>query len=283
MDKEFLTLDEIKQVQLDMLDAFDGFCKENNLTYWLTEGSLLGAVRHHGYIPWDDDLDLGMPISSYLKLLELASSDEGHEFFTNHNIRVAENGVPSDIPYHQTFAKLYDTRTQASKGILAYEREGFIESVFIDIFPVVGLTDTPEEAEKLKKLSKYYANLRYSSEAFWPAARIEGKKRFIKRLVGYLPARAKGYKYWLNAFCELRNTFPDPFDYEAFAMPDTESLRFALGKNIKTALYQFEGRMIPSFQDYDTFLSIHYGNYMQFPPEEERVPLHAQDFWWVCQ
>ena len=280
-EKTFLTDEEVKQCQLRMLDIMDEFCCAHDITYWIVYGSLIGAVRHQGYIPWDDDLDLGMPLSSYHKFLELAATEEGQQFFEARHVRVADVKVPPAIPYHQTFAKLFDTRTCASQGILAYEREGFVESVFVDIFPIVGLKGTPDEDEKLRTLDKYYANLRYASEKFWPAAKTEGKKRLIKRLIGYLPARAKGYRYWLDKFCELRDTFPDALECEVWTAPDSDPSRYHMGKNVKTVRYPFEGRMVPSPEDYDTFLRGLYGDYMQLPPEDQRVPAHAQGFWWV--
>lgn len=280
-DKAYLNDEQVKQCQLRMLDIMDEFCAAHQLTYWLAYGSLIGAVRHKGYIPWDDDLDLVMPLSSYKRFLELAASDEGQEFFESRQIRVADTSVPPAVPYHQTFAKLFDTRTQASRGILAYEREGFVESVFVDIFPIVGLTGATDEDEKLTQLDKLYANLRYASEDFSAAIKTEGKKRLIKRVFGYLPARAKGYKHWLQEFCDLRNTFPDALDCEVWTVPDSDPARYRMGKNVTTVRLPFEGRMVPAPADYDTFLRGYYGDYMQLPPEDQRVPSHAQGFWWV--
>ena len=280
-EKEYLTDEQVKQCQLRMLDVMDEFCAAHDLTYWLAYGSLIGAVRHQGFIPWDDDLDLAMPLASYQRFLELAASPEGQEFFAARNMRVADDAVPPAIPYHQTFAKLYDTRTCASKGILAYEREGFVECVFVDIFPVVGLTGAPDEDAELQELDRLYANLRYASEDFFAAIKTEGKKRLVKRLFGYLPARAKGYQYWLRTFNELRNTFPDALECDTWAIPDGESVRYCMGKNAPTTRLPFEGRMSPAPEDYDTFLRSYYGDYMQLPPEEDRVPSHAQGFWWV--
>lgn len=279
--RKILTDEQVKQCQLRMLDSMDEFCTSHDLTYWLAYGSLIGAVRHHGYIPWDDDLDICMPLSSYRRFLELAASAEGQRFFAERFMRVADATVPPFVPYHQTFAKLYDTRTIASRGILAYEREGFVESVFVDIFPIVGLTGAPDEDAKLRELDRLYANLRYASEDFLAAAKTEGKKSLIKRMLGYIPARKAGYKHWLHAFCELRNSFPDALDCDTWTVPDSDPARYHMGKNAATTHLPFEGRMVPAPADYDTFLRGYYGDYLQLPPEDQRVPSHAQGFLWV--
>lgn len=284
-NKVYLTDEQVKQCQLRMLDVMDEFCEAQGLRYWIAYGSLIGAVRHQGYIPWDDDLDLAMPLSSYLRFLQAAATPEGQAFFSQRNIRVADDsGYVSGLnnpPYHQTFAKLYDTRTQASQGVLACKREGFVESVFVDIFPVLGLSGAPDEERKLRQLNQLYARLRYASEKFFSTIATEGKKCFLKRLFGYLPARVKGYRHWLHAFCELRNTFPDALDCDVWMVPDSDDARYHMGKNVETVRLPFEGRMVPAPADYDTFLRGLYGDYMQLPPVEERVPLHAQGFWWV--
>ena len=280
-NKRFLTDDEVKQCQLRMLDIMDEFCAAHDLTYWIAYGSLIGAVRHQGFIPWDDDLDLAMPLGSYLRFLELAATPEGQEYFGSRQMRVADDSVPPKIPYHQTFAKLYDTRTLASKGVLAYEREGFEECVFVDIFPVVGVKDEPGVEKTLCHLDDLYDMLRVASESFRKTAFSEGKKRFLIRLAKYLPARTKGYRYYLRTFCKIRNTFPDPLECDVWAIPDGEHARYHMGRNMKTIRIPFEGRMVPVPEDYDTFLRTFYGDYMQLPPEDQRVPSHSQGFWWI--
>ena len=99
-----MTQEEIKAVQLDMLSAFHLFCVENNLRYFLDAGSLLGAIRHNGFIPWDDDIDVGMPRSDYEKIIEIGQAGFGDHY----RIMPAEEGV-------YTFAKVVDTRTEMIK------------------------------------------------------------------------------------------------------------------------------------------------------------------------
>ena len=97
-----LELEEIKQLQLNILDVFDAFCREHGLRYQLAYGTLIGAVRHKGYIPWDDDIDLVMPIEDYKRMTEIvnARNDNG---MMDERYRLADMFVESTVPYHQSF------------------------------------------------------------------------------------------------------------------------------------------------------------------------------------
>jgi len=95
-------IEEIQKVDLEILRFFDNVCRENNLTYFLSGGTLLGAIRHKGFIPWDDDVDLVMPRKDFEKLIEiLDKSDSNYKLFIP--------GCSED--YFYTFGKLVDTRT----------------------------------------------------------------------------------------------------------------------------------------------------------------------------
>lgn len=146
-----LTIDELRSRQLDILLAFDRICCENDLRYELAFGTLIGAVRHHGYIPWDDDIDVMMPQADYVKLIGIVNDLHTGGVVDGH-FRFAEFRIESPIPYHQTFMKVYDTETRASVSTLKPEM-GFEEGVFIDVFFVSGI---PEDGldEKLARLQE---------------------------------------------------------------------------------------------------------------------------------
>ena len=76
-----LTLQEIKEIELDILKMFDSFCTENNIRYFLSHGTLLGAIRYKGFIPWDDDVDLLVPRKDYNRLLDLFQDSEQYQLF----------------------------------------------------------------------------------------------------------------------------------------------------------------------------------------------------------
>lgn len=129
-----MTLQELHEVQLAMLDAVDNYCRLNHLRYSLGGGTLLGAVRHHGYIPWDDDIDIMMPRPDYEKFMRYFK----HEYYKLYDYR-------TDDTCGFSFAKLIDTRTIVQEYTITY-------SVFIDIFPIDGLPHQKNYLFTLKSL-----------------------------------------------------------------------------------------------------------------------------------
>ena len=130
--KPLITKDERCEIDLGLLEKFDAFARENGLTYWLFWGTLLGAVRHKGFIPWDDDIDIAMPQHDYLRLVELLRQNPTA-------IRDAYlNAFEIDRGYARPFAKLCDSRTILFEDFdLSYVDEG----VCLDIFPLVPASD----------------------------------------------------------------------------------------------------------------------------------------------
>ena len=129
-----IQFEEMKKIELNILIYFTEVCEENNLRYYLGGGTLLGAVRHKGFIPWDDDIDVMMPRPDFQKLLSLSINNE------NYNII-----KPGTAGYYYNFAKLVDTRTiLEEKGIKRIDGLG----VYIDIFPLDGMPETPDARKK---------------------------------------------------------------------------------------------------------------------------------------
>ena len=141
-----MTQEEIKKVQLDMLEAFAKFCNQNGLRYFLDAGSLLGAIRHDGFIPWDDDIDLGMPRLDYDRAILL-----GKDGFGNHyRIMTEKEGIYS-------FAKVIDTRTEMIEFPETHRNK---IGVYMDLFPKDGVQDFSKKwykkCKRVELLGKVY-------------------------------------------------------------------------------------------------------------------------------
>ena len=120
---EYLSLDQVKQIELDILKYVDAVCKEYNLRYFLSFGTLIGAIRHKGFIPWDDDIDISMPREDYERFVEITKNANG-KFVTLY---------PGKEGYPYPFVKVVDKSTElAEKDVMDIPDNG----LWVDIFPV---------------------------------------------------------------------------------------------------------------------------------------------------
>lgn len=277
-----LTLAEIQQLELEILDVFDGICKQHDLSYQLAYGSLLGAVRHKGFIPWDDDIDLMMPREHYRKLVSIVS-DMDTDGIIGERYRFADPGIASAIPYHQTFMKVYDLRTHASTTGLRRSL-GFQEGIFIDVFSVEGMPeDRNVEEERFLRLEHlndmaYYATRQPSFDDLNPLH----PRTFLRNAKGYLEAAKKPYQEWAQAYYHELDQYEDAIGAARACCMRVRNMDHLEAPTdnpwFPTIDASFEGRQIPIPEHYDQILRETYGDYMQLPPESERRPSHNQDF-----
>lgn len=127
---------EIRARLKDMIKWFHNFCKENNICYYALGGTLLGAMRHKGFIPWDDDVDLGLPRPDYNRLIELMKNKKGRY--------ILETPLDGASDFFYPFAKLYDTETTTIENNKYKTKRG----LYLDIFPIDGIGCSEEEAKK---------------------------------------------------------------------------------------------------------------------------------------
>lgn len=248
---------ENKDLMLEILYELDNFCMQNNIKYFLSYGTLLGAIRHKGFIPWDDDLDVMMPLEDYRRLYDLYQSD-----------KYLIINVDRDINYHLPFMRMVDNRTvQISKG---YTYHG----VFIDIYPIQGypgkkinmkeytiLKKCWRKESILNKLLNISINLNlFSITRFLRVA----KKKVINNEMTLI------FKYDTKNFLNVTNAA----DHESVIKPYPKEWIE------NTTKVSFETGMFNAPVEYDKWLTFFYGDYMQLPPLEKRVPYHGHEFYW---
>lgn len=251
-----LTFDEQRIVQLDILKEVDRFCKNNNIRYSLAFGTLLGAVRHKGYIPWDDDLDIMMPIDDMIKLIEVFDSKSC--FF---------HDVTTDPAYGNPFGNICSNNTYRLFGKLKTRGLG------IDVYPIVKI---PSERAMEDCYFKKAECLNQRRNNILRMQNIASKiglscpNRWINRAV-------KAYRDFLFSYNEL-----DTAKYYIIAGPLSLRNRMIYGKDLFKNLTEmsFEGSMFPVISDFDYFLKLRYGDYMKLPPEDQRRPYHGQSYYW---
>ena len=245
---------------MGILDEVHRFCEQHGLRYFLSSGTLIGAVRHKGYIPWDDDIDIYMPRQDYEQFLTSFSDTKG--------IYRAIN--PQTEPhYYYTFAKVVDQRTK----MVEKETEGYEIGVYMDIFPVDYVTDDLQERERIFKQKKLlykirrckisnnnplYSKLAYFIYKHWPLSVHQTEQR-IRRLI-VLDTPTQTVCNMTEAGPSIKGCFP--------------------AEDIATAVdIEFEGRMYKTMVGYKDYLQRTYGNYMTLPPVEQRVTHHFEAYW----
>lgn len=247
---------KIRAVQLGLIEELQRVCGKYGLKFWLDSGSLLGAIRHKGYIPWDDDIDVCMFRSDYDRLAEVAGNEFKHP--------VLFQTAYTEKHFVRGHAQMRNTETTAIIPIEIYK--DFNQGIFIDIFILDGVSDDGEKVSDQKRRAAY---LREKLELLaMPLRYIDcrnDRKRWMRSLrykLRYPSLRAKGrlYKRYEDIF---RETLPEVCSYvdkSAFLLKFRK-----IGKHIYdgTVYMDFEHLRLPVPSGYDELLTIYYGDYMK--------------------
>ncbi len=268
---KFLTVDEIKKLQLDILVRFADYCEKNNLCYFLYAGTLLGAVRHKGFIPWDDDIDVIMPRPDYEKFLKMTRETPLSPDLETRSHRTNDN-------YNATFIKIVDNRTQGHENHLAKE---IMSGVWIDVFPVDGVPNGEEAKNQfLAKMQKNIRRLEYSSR---PLLFCKNPLRFAKRLAIYLGYHHFGYKKMAVEIEQEARKYPFENSKQAGVTVFCGGYNEVVDHSVfeESVKLPFEGYEFNAPKQYDQYLTTIYGDYMTLPPPEQRISAHGYTAWWV--
>lgn len=269
MDKRKLALEDIKKRSVDLLAVFDEYCIENGLTYWISYGTLIGAARHAGFIPWDDDVDLMMPLEDYKRLLHLVNV-EGVSLPAPY--RIASTSIPyPSSPHHIWFPKIYDMSTRCKWGDGFREGANLEMGVWLDIFPLVGAEPTGTLPSSAVKFEEYQ---RKAESCLFDA---EGKKNALRAL----PARLWGYEHWNQAYENLLLQQREMAGSEFVFDTTYPKVVYKTDWFEDTLRLPFEDIELPAPVRFDEVLSAYYGDWRALPPEKERVVAHACDFYEV--
>lgn len=249
---------EAKNKQLEILKNFDDFCTINSLKYSLSGGTLLGAIRHKGFIPWDDDIDVCMPRKDYEFLV--------NNFISNDkNLTIKSSLLNNlDIP----FAKIVDISTKIDSK---FDESEVNKHLWIDIFPVDAL---PEDIYKVKEIysrCNFYRTLlllqdaklgegttcfrKYAKYLLKPLAKFYGRKRCVEKLEKI--AKSNSYE---------TSKYVGAVTWGLYGAGE----RMLKSEFEKSVELEFEGYKFPAFSCWDSYLRGLYGNYMELPPIEKR-------------
>lgn len=250
-----LDIDEIKEVELGVMDYIHNTCQKKGINYSLAYGSLLGAVRHKGFIPWDDDLDIALKRNEYDKLYQAILED-------NNNIyKVVSWENDSRYPY--PFYRVYDSRTVYENNYIQNDIE---LGICVDVFPFDDYKDVNKEITKLDMYRRLSVYTLYG---------IRNKEAGIKNIIRYLMlvafrlTRVKTWNKKLNDCSKI----PVNSEYIDYLMESKKySTKIDAKALDKVVEFKFEDRTYNIPADYDHILTTIYGaDYMEIPPLEKRI------------
>lgn len=246
---------ELWNVQLQLLDKLLEVCKKYDITVWAGGGTQLGAIRHKGYIPWDDDIDICMLRSSFDKLMEIGPKEFTHPFF------LQSTYTEKDFP--GAFAKL---RMDDTTFILRSDIfQDYHQGICLDLFPLDAFPDDPDEYQRFRGKALSIRENLYMSCYFKGTSKLNPVLLY-KYLKGKLYIFINGgfYKYHRKYVDLFRRYSTEENEYVGSLTLDFDEKHFRFKRSIfdMTIMVPFEDRLIPVPVGYDEFLTSQYGDYM---------------------
>ena len=262
-------LRELQLLDLKILLKIVEFCDSNNITYYISGGTYLGAVRHKGFIPWDDDVDIAMPREDYERFIIQFS-----DFLREEDIRLITYKEPQDSFYY------YPTRIISDKIKLSYKgsKNEKVMPAWVDVFPLDGMPSN-KVSSKIHQFNLLLKRALFKLSCFDDVVNLKDDKRpLIEKMLIWIGLNTRiGSKFSPMKLLDdidrtLKNYPPDTSKYYVNFMG---AYRFRSIMNKEDiygagAKYEFEGYMLNGPADYDSYLKQIYGDYMKLPPDEER-------------
>ena len=268
MDDKCLGLEEIQKQSVKILYAIDSICRQEGIKYFLAYGTLLGAVRHNGFIPWDDDIDIQMPRDDYERFEEYCIKNSEQLY----PLALFSQKTESKYPY--VIDRLCDTRYSIRRD----DEEDCGMGLFVDIYPLDGMGNELNEAISIEKrvhpLSSMFCQ---SSKKCFKIGRTKKIRRIIAKYLMYIYARRKGKHYFGKKIDSISKEHDyEDSDYVGCVVWRTYGKRDIYKKEWFDELieHKFEDKMLMIPKHYDAVLSQIYGDYMKMPPAEDRKPHH---------
>lgn len=263
--KNFPELKSVQKIELDILIELDKICRKNNLCYFLDSGTALGAVRHKGFIPWDDDIDVGMPRPDYNRFMRIAKDELGEAFFLQ-NLKT-DPKVP--FPY----AKIRKNGT----AFIEWNKRNIKmhHGIYIDIFPYDRLPEDgiDEYMGYCRELNRKLFKRRIPDRVGLPQSNLRWKIGKAARRLQYLAMQFSSEKKLLE---KLNHDYTK---YSGLGFDSGKSTCHSFSSRIafpNEMLFppievEFEGHSFFAPADVDAYLTAIYGDYMKLPPYKDRI------------
>ena len=265
-----MTLKEIQQYELNILKFIDEICTKNGIKYYLAYGSLLGAVRHGGFIPWDDDIDIWMTRKDYYKLAKIMKKNNDGRY------RIVSNKI--NPRFRAPLPKIVDSYT------VLKQRCGYIEGVdlgvYVDLVILDGCGDNYKDAAAYyKKANKIHKKWKYSNQSIF--VEYHNKIYCIARALKNLPYKIVGYQHYLNKITQFdrqkdfySSKYVAALDFQVYPLKNSILKRSLFGSGSRI---QFMDASFMAPDNPDELLKTIYGDYMKLPPKDKQVSHHTYD------
>ena len=267
---------EWRRIITDVLREFHDLCHKHGLTYYAVGGTAIGAVRHKGLIPWDDDIDVAMPRPDYDRFVDICKTEElgGYELAS----------VETHEGYNLSFVKFCNKKTT----LVERWDTPCVIGLYIDVFALDSTSDDPKEMKILvEKCRKYRNRLEavstHNSYGEYMSLLLTPHEwgRFVMKTLGFL-ARKRIRKFLLDSIDRICRKFPYGSTHSLINYGGAYGVREVFSADIlkgEPKNLPFEDITIDMMPDYDRYLRGVYGDYMQLPPEDKRVPHHQKAFY----
>lgn len=268
-------MNDIQKEELNILLEFDRICRIHDIKYSLAFGTLLGAIRHKGFIPWDDDVDIMLSRNNYDKFISVVAEELDNEnyVFVDHNI---------EQKFYYGFAKIRSRNLMMPEKSTQYL--GIEQGVWIDIFPFDAVPDDQTLAIKQKNRIKRYHKFFVAFVFTYAKETDKGFSKIVKVALSKLNRKTQNLTKLRRYVYKLQNNVITKYN-------NTTTKRYnALGSNYTEKEYsggmlsleqlnnlmevEFEGHIVTVIKDYEIFLTGVYGDYMTLPDVQDRVSVH---------
>lgn len=246
-------------VEIDLLDQLLKVCKKHNIKIFVFAGTLLGAIRHKGFIPWDDDIDVCMTRSEFEKLVAVADKEFSYPYFFQTAL--------SDRKYFFGYARLRNSLTTGH--VVKQSSPNYNHGIYIDIFVLDGYEPGKKLARQLRQ-RKYVTHLLHSY--------YSKEKSWLQFILHYTICKLIPYEKGLSLYNTILSKYNKKSDKLTFLTHPLYLLEryWCYKKDLNDVTYmQFENIEVPVPSNYDSVLTNIFGNYMEFPPVEKRGEWHS--------
>lgn len=260
---------QVQQIQLEMAKEVRRICEKHGIEYFLESGTMLGAVRHKGVIPWDDDLDLGMMRADYKRFMEIAPKEIDPQYIVEE--------WHSEHAYGMPFGKIVKNGTLYVETIS--QKCDLNHGIFIDIFPFDEIPDDPEIQKKMARKQLFLwklirAKCKYRT---WLSEGFVDRKRYLKNIPYRMLASVLSMDWLKNAYDRECQKYNDGTHDMLTVQGCSDCLRWKFRKSWFESMLdmEYEDTRFPVPCGYDAILTLYYKDYMTPPPENKRGNRHG--------